>query len=89
MSKEFHFTTSCVNANGNDIEAMIDAAEEVSIEELRKNCRTALVEHHLGYNRDFPMENDHHVKFYRSTYKGVPCFYIVHSAIEYVFTKRS
>jgi hypothetical protein len=28
------------------------------------------------------------VSYYKGTYKGKPCYYIDHSCIEYVFTKK-
>jgi len=43
----------------------------------------------MGYGRKngLLLKNDWSVRFYKSTYKGIPVYIMVHSAIEYVFAK--
>ena len=34
------------------------------------------------------LSNDYAVTFHKGTYDGKPCYYIVHSCIEYIFQER-
>jgi hypothetical protein len=38
-------------------------------------------------NHPLTLEKDWHVSYHRSTYQGKPCYFMVHSAIEYVFVR--
>lgn len=44
----------------------------------------------MGYalsKRDgLTMKNDYHVQYFKGRYRGARCYYMVHSAIEWVFT---
>lgn len=90
----FRFLTTCVTAPGptpgEDITAMVEAGREITRRTfLRWVDREDLTlwETALGYDRDFPMSRDWHVRYARSTYRGVPCVYFDHSRIEHVFTR--
>ena len=41
----------------------------------------------VARNRPLTLKKDWHVSYHRSTYQGKPCYFMVHSAIEYVFVK--
>ena len=42
----------------------------------------------MGYSKNgLALSRDYHVRYYKSFYKGVACYYVCHSAIEYIFTK--
>jgi hypothetical protein len=44
------------------------------------------IEEMLGYSRDFPINKDWHVHYFKSrTLRGVPVYVLCHSGIEYVF----
>jgi hypothetical protein len=82
------YLTNCVNSDGDAINAMIDAARQISRRTfLRYVDRDSLrdIERQLGYSaRGLRMANDWHVTYHRSTFNGRPCCYFVHSAIEYL-----
>ena len=91
--KEYVFLTSCIDAEGEDINAMADSAGEVTLRTLRKYCDTLEFEQELGYHRHrhggLILKNDWHVSYWKGTYRGCPCYYIDHSRIEYIWVKRS
>lgn len=43
--------------------------------------------HEVARNKPLTLKKDWHVTYHRSTYQGKPCYFICHSAIEYVFVK--
>jgi len=75
------FITNCVSAKGGDIEAMVNKARKVSYKAMAKACNLQEWTQAWGV----PLYKDYAVSFYKSTYKGMPCYFFVHSAIEYVF----
>lgn len=88
------FFTNCVEADGDSINDMREKSTELNHDTFRKYLATgeyAKLLDMLGYpprNRKdtFCLTGDWHVSYYRSVYQGKPCVYLVHSAIEYVFT---
>lgn len=92
MKATFHI--SCVHANGDDIHSMVERGRDISHTTFKRRCEWEPIAQALGYatgkptrqNRDLlRLENDWCVRFYKSLYQGEPCYYMVHSAIEYVF----
>lgn len=85
----FVYHTCCVEADGEKITAMVDSAKQTSLNAFKRACDIADWERSLGYQKGArpSLETDWHMKeaFYRSTFDGAPCYYAVHSAIEYVF----
>lgn len=83
------YETCCVSANGDDIMDMVDSAREITYETFVKHVGTQEASSVLGYpygrERGLKLKNDWHVRYHKSTYKGKPCVFAVHSAIEYVF----
>lgn len=43
--------------------------------------------HEVASNRPLTLKKDWHVTYHKSTYQGRPCYFMCHSAIEYVFVK--
>lgn len=88
--KGYTFETNCVSANGDDINAMRDTAKQISYQTFRKSLTStafAAICDGLGYKRgELTLKKDWHVGYYRGTYLGKPCVYLVWSAIEYIFT---
>ena len=85
----FTFTTSCVSANGDDINEMKRSARDITRRTFLKHVDPESqknLEAELGYDKNLRMANDWHVSYYKGTYRGKPCVYFVWSAIEYVFT---
>lgn len=86
--KSFHFHTTCVSSTAEAINDMCGSARQVSVATFRKYCEWRGVAKSLGYGRAFPMSKDWHVSYWKSQYKGRPCYYFEHSRIEYVFLMR-
>lgn len=93
----YEYVGCCVDLKGRDITEMCDGATEVSYQTIRKRLGKALMKFaaSMGYEtrpgrsrRGIFLSNDYHVSYYKSRYKGKPCYYIVHSLIEYVFIKK-
>lgn len=85
MKQKAQYSTCCVDARGDDIEAMRDDAREITLSTFRKRADCREWEESAGYGRHFPLARDYHVRFFKSRYLGRPCYYVVHSAIEYIF----
>jgi hypothetical protein len=82
------YETCCVDCDGPSIIAMLEAAREVSLKTFRRRCDTREWEAKMGYERHggLPLSRDWHVSYHKSVFRGRPCYYAVHSAIEYIFT---
>ena len=93
----YEYIGCCVDLKGHDITEMCDCATEVSYQTVRKRLGKALMKFaaSMGYEtspggskRGMFLSNDCYVRYYKSRYKGKPCYYIDHSCIEYVFIKK-
>lgn len=76
---KFTFETTCVSANGEDIIDMVDGGREITVRTFLK--RTDMDPMQFGVD----IRKDWHVRFYKSKYKGKPCYYMDHSCIEHVY----
>jgi len=95
VSKEFYWTTDCTRlpmSAVTELNKMIDMAKEITLRTFRQHCHTKEWEESMGYDRSgqggLPLSKDWHVRFYRSKWKGQRVYYVVHSSIEHIFTKR-
>ena len=88
------FVGMCVSLNGQDINDMKDhpSCREITRETFIKHVGREKLwdsEERLGYERHpkrgLTMAGDWHVGYFKSVYRGYPCVYFVHSAIEHVF----
>lgn len=90
---DYVYKTDCVHSDANSINDMIDRSREVSYNLLKKHC-AGLREWEVnnGYKRDgskgLTLRNDYAVSFYKSKYRGMDCYYIRWSAIEFVWVKQ-
>lgn len=89
MKPKLQFVTSCVNSTGEAIHAMIDAARDVTFQTFCRHVSINQLAHDFGYSvgaeRGLHLKDDFAVSFHRSVYKGQRCYYMRHSAIEYIF----
>lgn len=86
--KRFTYETCCVDSDGPSIDAMREAAREITLATFRWRCDWRPWAERMGYDRrGLPLSRDWHVAFFKSRYRGRPCFYVVHSAIEHIFTE--
>jgi hypothetical protein len=89
----YRFEVACVQANGDDITEMVDSAREITYRTFFQYASRADVEGLFPfYDRTarhggLSIKKDWHVRYFKSRYRGRPCYYLVHSAIEYVFTR--
>lgn len=93
---KFTFYSDCVGWPGKveDLHAMIDSGKQITRETFLKHVdRDGLreIETALSYEQNamkgLTMAGDWHVDYQRGTLNGERCYFFVHSAIEYVFTK--
>lgn len=93
----FRFYHACVGWPADDVNAegglcdMIDESDEIERGEFIAEVNIsdlAKIEEELGYDENLQMQNDWHVRYFRSQLHGKPVIGFVHSAIEYVFTQN-
>ncbi len=86
---ECRFITDCVNANGDDINEMVDAELEISLRTFLEHVNIDDLYSVLPYERDprkgMTLRQDWAICFYRSKYRGDRCYFVKWSAIEFVF----
>jgi hypothetical protein len=92
MTKEYRYATRCVDSTAEAINAMTEKARESSLETLRRHCiGLEEWERSMGYDTGHKrgglrLKDDRYVAYFKSRYRGRPCYYIVHSAIEFIWT---
>lgn len=99
----FYYETNCINSTARKIMDMVDRARQITWKTFSQHVHWKEVRRvfpsysYQGeeYNPDteeltMPMhiKDDWAVGFYKSVYAGRPCYYISHSAIEYIFTEE-
>jgi len=91
MKKTYEYKTCCVNASGRDIENMVDSAIEITYNTFRKHVPSIIIfARENGYatgrhKKGLRLKDDYAVSFHRGKYRGKRCYYIRHSAIEYIY----
>jgi len=95
-NSKFKYFNNCVNWDPRDVEV------EGGLADLIENSNTvdrniflrhvsyhdlAMLEKELGYTKDFKMENDWHVTYFKSKHHEEIVYGFVHSAIEYIFER--
>lgn len=89
---KYNYLTNCVCAKAEDLDPMIDDALEITYNTFMKHIDAKEIKELFpSYDHDarigLTLKNDWHVRYYRSEYKRIKCYYIVHSAIEYIFVR--
>lgn len=86
---ECRFVTDCVNAKEEDINEMVDDELEISLKTFLKHVDTDDLYSVLPYERDsrkgMTLKEDWAISFHRSKYRGERCYFVIWSAIEYIF----
>jgi len=81
-----NYLTCCINSTAELIGDMVDKSREITLATFLRHVSRADIYSVLdGYGKHFSINRDWHVSYYKSKYDGKSCYYIVHSAIEYVF----
>ncbi|KKN21594.1 hypothetical protein LCGC14_0923690 [marine sediment metagenome] len=78
------YKTNCTASSGKSIQAMVDNAKEISWDDFMVEVDEGEIDE-LFPSKHPHISEDYAVEFYRSTFLGVPCVFVQHSAIEYVF----
>ena len=91
--RKYRYETTCVLCGREDVPAlrdMIDNATDVSLSTVRRWCDLSGFEddhsYAVGPERGLHLKDDWHVSYHKSRWRGRPCYYIRHSAIEHIFT---
>lgn len=77
----------CVDLPGEFVTDMVDQSIQVTYRTLREHVGGEAVDAHWP-DRCPHISTDWHVQFHRSKYRGLRCYYVVHSAIEHIFVRR-
>lgn len=91
MNRPYRYETDCTRSDGDSINRMREGAKPVSLSTVLRYCDGVRAwAKKLGYGRDtgLTLERDWHLSFHKSVYRGLPCYYIVHSAIEHIWVLR-
>lgn len=87
------YRTNCVDCgDGDAINAMRrhKHRREVSYETMRRRCPDLLEwAYSVGYGRDLPLGSDPLVGYYKSWFRGSPCYYLTWSGVEHVWMRES
>ena len=92
---KYTYKTNCVNSTARLIHDMVDNSREIAWKTFLKYVDVETVKDvfpYYSYRNEktgcgFHIKDDYTVSFHKSKYRGKPCVYIYHSAIEYIFTK--
>lgn len=96
MTLLFTYLTNCINCPGLEGMTYAEAGQAIqAMQDIPKGItrRTFLrhVAEQFGYARHpfqgLTMAKDWMVHYYKSTFRGRPCYYFDHSRIEYIFTQ--
>ena len=87
------YLTCCVNSTAEKIINMTDRARTIGYKTARRTIGSAAFDewaasmsYFTGHERGgLRLKNDYCVSYGKSIYDGMPCIFICHSAIEYIF----
>jgi len=91
--KKYRYFACCTEFKPDQVRflnQMTESAREISYRTMQKHCqelgRWALDKgYKLFPSKGLTLKNDWHVAYYKSTYNGRPCYYLVWSAIEFIW----
>jgi hypothetical protein len=85
---KYQYFGNCINLNGSKISDMVNDSKQISYNTFTKNIdggRTVLNE---MFGTVPHISKDWSVSFYSSKYNGKKCYFLKHSAVEYVFMNQ-
>jgi hypothetical protein len=94
INKSYKYETCCVNAKGEDISEMTASSIDITYRTFFRHVDLQEAIEALGnfYERDprrgLTLKDDWHVAYCKGKYRGKPCYYLVHSGIEYIWIER-
>lgn len=87
----YEYHTCCVDSTAELIGDMVDNSTEITSNTFFKHVSLQDVNEQFGYTLNSKQLNsikkDYHVTYYKSHYNGQACYYLKHSAIEYIYIK--
>ena len=101
-STEFHYKTCCINSTAEAITEMTEQSKSITWNTFKKYVSVESVrvifpsysyrgEKHNPFTGEltigFHLKDDWAVDFCKSEYRGKACYYVIHSGIEYIFTR--
>jgi hypothetical protein len=96
MNKKYHYETCCVESDGQSINDMRDhpSCRDVTYGTMLRHCN-GMLQWAIDHNYDsrsnaadshgLTLRSDWAVGYYRSVFRGRPCYYLVWSAIEFIW----
>ena len=92
---DYEFRTTCVSeGTGEHIQEMLDNAKDCGYSEVKRHCEGLRQwERDNGYAPDgsrkgLTLRKDWSVGYGKGAYRGVPCYFVVWSGIEHVWTRK-
>jgi len=86
---KYQYYTNCVASTAEAIINMTDKAKKITYETFIKHVDWREVSKLFGYElhpkQGLTLKNDFCVGYYKSVYKGHPCYYAAWSGIEHIF----
>lgn len=92
--REYIFAFDCVSSTAKIINDIKDNSKEITYKTFLKYVSYDHLLEIFPFYDKYPncgglmIKNDWCIAYYKSKYKGNTCYYLVHSAIEYVFVKN-
>lgn len=92
QDKQYIYATACLNSTHELITKMVEQEKKVSLSTIKKHCQgVSDWAQQVGYETDkrrgLTLEQESHVGYYKSVYDSKPCYFIRHSAVEYIWVK--
>jgi hypothetical protein len=86
---EYRFETACINRDTIEyLEAAMEIWTECSVGDFLDHVSMETVVESLPWDNqttEDQLRKDWHVRFYTSIYRGIHCYIMVHSCIEFVY----
>ena len=80
------YLTCCVCSSAELIDNMVEQAKEISVSTFLHRVNINVED--FGYvkrGKGLKLKSDWAVSFFKSIFNGQPCYYMQHSAIEYIY----
>lgn len=94
LPEGFVYFSNCTDTSrvGPYLSDMVDNAKKITYKQFmaavgEHNVRPVFSDYQWGRGRDLKMKDDPYVDYYQSTFRGLPCYYIRQSGIEWVFIR--
>ena len=93
--QEYTLHTTCVTAQPDDLDAMLESGRQIKRASFMARVSARELQRFFPQYRwygipdsSLNMMHDYHVTYWSGMWRGKRCYYLIHSAIEYIFTKE-